>query len=134
MPMTMRGIMQKCPKNRIEASDWVHIKEMKVSKNKEGFPLVKAKTYSTHKISGIKKNQSPVTYVTTIEIYSAAVVVSCSCDDFWSTWEVALNKKGAARLEYSNGRSPDEKNPKLVPGCCKHLYFLGHNLITKGKL
>lgn len=50
------------------------------------------------------------------------VKVSCTCDDFWSVWEFALNKKGAANIKYCNGEPPLIKNPRLVAGCCKHIY------------
>jgi hypothetical protein len=55
-------------------------------------------------------------------------------NDFWSCWEYALSKRGAARIEYSNGEAPIEKNPQLIPGCCKHLYYLAQTLIEKNKL
>ena len=62
-------------------------------------------------------------YVTTIDFISPKgyVKVSCSCPDFWSTFEYALNAKGAADIHYCNGERPDERNPRLVAGCCKHV-------------
>lgn len=57
-----------------------------------------------------------------------------NCDDFWSTWEYALAKRGAANSEYSNGEPPVVRNPKFVPGCCKHIFRLSELLIEQGKL
>jgi intein/homing endonuclease len=59
------------------------------------------------------------TYVTTVEVSpKEKCVVSCSCEDFLFTWEYTLNKKGAARIEYSNGESSKDRNPQQIPGTC----------------
>ena len=60
------------------------------------------------------------------------VKVSCECPDYWATWEVALKRQGAADIHFSNGDRPLVKNPSMVPGCCKHLYRLLHNIRAFG--
>jgi len=60
------------------------------------------------------------------------VVVSCSCENFLYVDEVALNKKDAANIRYSNAKLPVETNPLMVPQCCKHLFRLGSSVILKG--
>lgn len=50
-----------------------------------------------------------------------AVKVSCTCERHLYTYEVALWKRGAADIIYSNGAMPNETNPRLIPGCCKHI-------------
>lgn len=50
------------------------------------------------------------------------VKVSCTCAFFCYTCEYALKRKGAADIIHSNGEAPVEKNPKLIPTPCKHLY------------
>ena len=73
------------------------------------------------------------TYVTTVEITPKKYcIVSCSCDDFMYTWEYTLNKKGAARIEYSNGESSKDRNPMQIPGTCKHIYPFLSRLVDKG--
>jgi hypothetical protein len=62
------------------------------------------------------------------------VKVTCSCPDYCFMFEVALYRKGAADLIYSNGRMPNEKNSNRVPGMCKHLIRMCDLLVTKGKI
>lgn len=136
MAMTMKQIINKAGSIRRNASAYVDLLQTKVKKSKAGNPLVVCKTRSNATPQGkAKAKGSANTYVTTIEVLpSSKVIVSCSCDDFMYTWEAALNLKGAARIEYSNGELPNEKNPTNIPGCCKHLVALGQSLIDKGKL
>lgn len=144
MALTIRQIMAKAGSQRKAAAAYVDITATKVKKNRDGMPMVvcktQAKTTVTKKPSGDRVTKPKAagaanTYVTTVEVYPRnQVIVSCSCDDFKFMWETALNLKGAARIEYSNGQLPNEKNPKNIPGCCKHLYAVGQMLVDKGKL
>lgn len=56
-----------------------------------------------------------------LPVSKGPVLVSCSCPDFKFVWEVALNKQGAAIIQYSNGALPEIRNPLMIPGACKHL-------------
>lgn len=136
MALSMKQIISKAGATRRNAAAYVDLLQTKVKKSKAGNPLVVCKTRSNATPQGkAKAKGSANTYVTTIEVLpSSKVIVSCSCDDFMYTWEAALNLKGAARIEYSNGELPNEKNPTNIPGCCKHLVALGQSLIDKGKL
>lgn len=60
------------------------------------------------------------------------VIVSCNCENFMYVDEVALNKKDAADIKYSNAKLPVETNPLMLPQCCKHLFRLGSSVILKG--
>jgi hypothetical protein len=60
-------------------------------------------------------------------------MVSCPCERFTYYWEVALTKKGAAKIHYSNGDMPVVTNPNMLTGICKHLIALAKEL-TKKKL
>lgn len=74
-------------------------------------------------------------YVTMIEVQDASrntVKVSCSCPDFWATWEVALARRGAADVMYSNGELPIVRNPRMIPACCKHVVKTVDLLFRKG--
>ena len=135
MAMTMQAIMKFCPQQRRKLSTEVKIVATKLRK-KNGYPMFLAKTRSLTDAKGrpVPAGRANV-YLTSVEIYEKRqVIVSCSCDDWTFFWEFACNKKGAARIEYSNGEPPKEKNVNLVPGCCKHLYKVGTYMIEKGMI
>lgn len=136
MAMTMRQILAKTPQSRRDAADWVKVTAMKTRRSKAGWPLVLAQTIATHNPNGEKKRPPPQhKYVSTIEVMPKGhVIVSCSCEDFKFTWETALQLKGAAVQEYSNGQLPVDRNPAKIPGCCKHLYKMASILVASGKL
>ena len=62
----------------------------------------------------------------------AKVLVSCSCDQFKFAFEYALTERNAARIQYSNGEFPVIKNPKLIPGGCKHCWVLWTKIVKAG--
>ncbi len=119
--LTATQIMQKTPLSRRRGSEYVRIKEVKLVKKGER-RIARAKTSSTHDINGNKKAGGFTTYVTSVEPLGRYVKISCTCDDFLFTWEYALEKQGAADINYSNAEPPIEKNPRLIGGSCKHLY------------
>lgn len=49
------------------------------------------------------------------------IKVSCNCERFKFWYEVALARKGAADIIYSNGELPVNTNPTMKIGLCKHL-------------
>lgn len=131
----MRQVLQKARAHREFSAAWVKFKEVKLGRTRlNNAPILRSVSYSTHDHKGLRKKHTPNDYVSTIEVVGKYVVLSCSCDDFWAVWEVALSAQGAARVEYSNGERPIERNPTMIPGCCKHLYRLGTRLIEKNKL
>jgi hypothetical protein len=137
MPMTMQQIMARTPSNRKQKAEYVRILEVKVKNTSYKTRIYKAKLNSTHNVvndQAVRKRVTPTSYVATVETNDKMVVVSCSCEDFMYTWEMALVKRRAARIEYSNGESPDERNPRMIPGCCAHLFKFGELLIKKGKV
>lgn len=137
MSMTARQLLAKTPRSRRDAAIFTRVKEAKKGKKGDNI-LFMAKTITTRKATGDKKTPpEPYTYVSTVEVLAkpkGAVIVSCSCDDFLYTWEYTLKRKGAARIEYSNGESSKDRNPQQIPGCCKHLYGFMTKLIDKSKL
>lgn len=62
----------------------------------------------------------------------AKVHVSCTCEDHLYTFEYALAERDAARITYSNSEFPLIKNPKLIPGLCKHLWVAVNKILEKG--
>jgi hypothetical protein len=131
MAMQMKDVLSRVDEKRLELATRVKIKSLKTKSPKQTngvFGLAEAKTKS------LEKDKWSV-YDTTIEFYPKnKVILSCSCPDFMYRWEYALSKRGAARIVYGNGDPPDEANPKLRPGCCKHLVALHDHLIEKGKI
>jgi hypothetical protein len=51
----------------------------------------------------------------------AMIWASCDCEYFLYHCEVALQKKGSSDIQYSNGASPNQTNPGLIPCMCKHI-------------
>lgn len=136
MSLTIAQIRKSTPLNRKQSSKIVKIVATKAKKNVDGYPMILAKTISTETPKGKPKNiKTAPHYLSSIEMYpKQKVIVSCSCDDFLYMWEYTLNKRGAARIEYSNGESSKDRNPMQIAGCCKHLYALSTLLISQGKL
>ncbi|QJT71186.1 hypothetical protein GR11A_00149 [Vibrio phage vB_VcorM_GR11A] len=62
----------------------------------------------------------------------AMVRVSCDCEFFTYTCEVALFRYGAAEVLYSNGEFPFSTNPRGTPILCKHLLNLANAIKKKG--
>ena len=72
-------------------------------------------------------------YTSMIEFLdSEHVKVSCTCPDFWATWEWALTRRGASDIRYSNGDPPDSRNPRYIAGCCKHLVKMIDTCVRNG--
>jgi hypothetical protein len=135
MSMTMQQILDKTPRNRRDKADYVIISDTKKASTDYGTVIYKAKVYSTHDNKGNPKRRGQrIVYVTTVETNMKQTVVSCSCEDFMFTFEYALNKKKAARIEYCNGEPPIDRNPRMIPGCCGHIFKFGTALIAKGRV
>jgi hypothetical protein len=74
-----------------------------------------------------KTGCSKSTYLTTIGFVDytknlqSTVWVSCQCDHFKYTYEYAMTQRGASDNIYAWQQPPVEKNPHMLPGCCKHI-------------
>ena len=126
--LTFKEILARTPGNRIELSQLVKITFLKFGKSKK-LQVLKAicQSYSQDKTKG--GGTKGMKYVTMIEFFAEdKVKVSCSCADHLYRWEYALVRKKASYFTYSNHERPVETNPKLVPGCCKHVISLYRNL------
>jgi hypothetical protein len=51
----------------------------------------------------------------------SSVWCHCSCPHFRYNYEYVLDQLGASNLLYAWKQPPREKNPNMVPGCCKHI-------------
>jgi hypothetical protein len=52
---------------------------------------------------------------------NAPTWVSCDCGSHRYTWEVALTNQQSSSKRCSNGKQPTCRNPRNIPGLCKHL-------------
>lgn len=125
MPLSLTEILRKAQRVDIEGIPSVAIVKDSVRKQRN----VLLTTTKTRPAPGEAKryhyhNQRvyPVDRKYTGNLASCpAVKVSCTCERFTYVWEVALWKQGAADILYSNGEMPTQTNPRMIPGCCKHL-------------
>lgn len=127
--LNLEQLLKRTPKDRIDSAAGVKIlspvSRSIIKKN----PVLKADVFSAVNPKG-ERVAKPTKYKLRVENLDGAdskfsegnLKVSCTCSDFWATWEYALNKKGAADIKYCNGQPPDIKNPRRIPGVCKHLY------------
>lgn len=131
--MTLKQILDKTTASRFELAAYVAVRELKFGISKKlKIPKAIAQTYSQDK----DKNGKPkmFKYSTMIEFYPKfKVKVACSCADHLYRWEFALYMRDASYLTYGNGEPPKDTNPKLIPGCCKHVVALV-NTMKKQKL
>lgn len=131
----MKQVIKNSPANRREKANFVMIKKVKLKTLPNGAPLVMAQTSSKVTSTGKGKPGGSInTYVTSVEVRGKYVILSCSCPDFMFTWEFALNKQKAARIEYCNGEHPAERNPTLLAGTCCHSIRLGERMMDEGQI
>jgi len=121
--LTFKQILKNCDYKRIQKSAYVVVRNIRLGISKStNMPRAVSRTYSkesSHPKAGYTR------YSTFIEFWPKQQVrVSCSCEDFCFTWEMALIKNHASYLTYSNGELPKEKNPQMLGGCCKHVIAL----------
>jgi len=121
---------------RRSGSKFVRFTDLKKGYLTNGNGYIAGASYSTHVIDSsgkVHKNEDPSKYVTLIEFIDSElhVNISCSCSDFTYRWEWALWNRGAAQIEYSNGDSPDVRNPTYKPAGCKHFFALYEKIKSK---
>lgn len=127
--LTMPLIISRTPQQRVLDAGLVKIVEQKAGYLENGDVFFAAKTRSVRERlpngNIIRLTGSP-TYLTVIVLLNKRghVQCSCSCGDFKYRWEVALERKDAAEIEYSNGQPPIYNNPQMIPSACKHLVKL----------
>lgn len=134
--LTIHQIAKKTTRLRKEGARYVRFTDIKKGYLSNGNGYIAGASYSTHIIGPDGRpvvNQAPNKYVTVIEFLDRRLhaKVSCSCSDFLYRWEVALNNKEAAEIEYSNGEWPSMTNPQGSARWCKHLQRLYDNIKAK---
>jgi hypothetical protein len=136
MALSIQYIIRRTDPQRKADSANVRILARKVGYTPEGYGFIAAQTQSNYRrmpdgrLVRVTGNDKYVTVITILNKKMHAKV-SCSCPDFTYRWEVALEDRGSADIEYSNGDAPTITNPVLVPACCKHLVALYESVKTK---
>lgn len=104
---------------RFERSNYVRAVQLTVGRSKKtGKVRFLCRTNTPERRGGQMVMDKYVTMIELQDPKKQTVKVSCSCPDFWATWEVALSRKGAADIIHSNGEPPDTRNPKGVAAAC----------------
>ncbi len=123
--LTLPQIYAKTDQLRKINAQYVKLLKIKKGYNSQGKAYIVAWSHSTKTVNkdgfvvqGISSNK----YITAITFLDKRlhVLLSCSCPDFLYRQEVALHKKKAAEIEYSNGELPNVTNPLMIPYMCKH--------------
>lgn len=133
--LSLKQLVKATPPYIRSNSEDVIVKALKQSTTKGGLPGIRAKTTSMS-----KKPSARNVYDTTIVGKEAGkpvstqkhVLVSCSCDWFWSHCEYALTHWGSSKIRYSNGDPATVTNPQNHPMLCKHLTALARTVIEDG--
>lgn len=126
MAMSLADILRKSQRVDIDGSKSVAVVPNKVRKGRGGAMFFTTKTRPETMGASYRLHEQRVYpadrrgYVGTL-MACPAVKVSCDCDRFTYTYEVALAKQGAADIQRSNGQLPMTTNPRMIPGCCKHI-------------
>lgn len=138
--LTLRQVLKRTPPNWLANSEDCRIyKSKKIIDIEDKNPVVLAIVYSLFDHAGNRKTD-PTQHRCYIKglngkktaIISSNVEMSCDCEAFMYWSEVALNRKGAAPIIFSNGDDPVMRNPSLTPFPCKHLVRLSLMILNKG--
>ena len=131
--LSLKQLVRATPPYIKSNADDVVVKALRPSTTKGGLPGIRAKTVTVARrlrnvydttIVG-KEKGTPVSA-------QKHVLVSCSCDWFWSHCEYALHHWGSATIKYSNGEPASVTNPQNQPMLCKHLVKLAEVVSREG--
>ena len=88
--MTIRQVLAKTPSDRRERANYVKILELKRGQRPAGLFFMDKSVSVKDNLGNVKKVKGN-SYVTQIQCVGKNVILGCTCDDFWATWEVALH-------------------------------------------
>lgn len=117
--LTIRTILKNTPRYIFNTSEHVKVKQLQLTKDGS-----QARSITLTEVLG----ERPRKHIQEIILVSgdsfkqprARIALSCDCEFFLYTCEVALYRYGAASIKYSNGEFPYSTNPRGIPCCCKH--------------
>ena len=127
--MKLNALVKKSDALRKVNARLVKVINYKAGRDKKGFAVAMAKTYSRQEVGvnrRLVRSRDTKPYVSHVKFIDKKlnVEVSCSCPDFMFRWEFALAQAGAAQIRYGDGSPSDSTNPQYKPGLCKHLIAL----------
>ena len=120
-----------------KTATYVHIKKLERLKDTQGRVSIRATTQTTD-----PKN-TPPTRLHYVSIRakdpnykgklweSPAVIVDCTCPRHVYVWEFANWYNGASMMLRCNGEYPEQTNPGLAIGLCKHAIALGIEILRR---
>ena len=131
--LTIGQLLKSTDSLRKSGSDDTIIKALRFTKTANGLIVAKAAMSSASRKHLVFDTWYTFTGLENRRQINAKskVMVQCQCEDYMFVWEYANTAHNAARIFYSNGEAPDERNPAYRPGLCKHSYRLAIELITK---
>lgn len=128
--MSGEKILKSMPRRWAFGLAYAQIKSSRLVNNGKSAPRIEAIVKLSRKLEGEYKTPPLRPHRVIIQngsksepLFSKSnrLIVSCDCEDFMYRWEYALAKRGAAVIKMSNGEAPISTNPRLVPGCCRHV-------------
>lgn len=154
--LSFRELMKFSEPKRIRRSNKMRVRSMPITAAKEGeqwnFKYKSDPSHITHRAS-TTRNVFGVPTTTTTKGHSGNItfkkgtnegdsaldmqcIVDCTCEDYRYKYAVANNDKDAGKLgndslNQCNGAMPNQTNPYLRPGLCKHLLSVRNYLKTK---
>jgi hypothetical protein len=131
--LSLRQIVNATPPYIKSHARDVVVKVLKPVRTKGGLPAYRAKTQSMRRGAPVYDTSVIGKQVGLPVSSQKHVLVSCSCDWFWSHCEFALHHWGSALIKYSNGQPAIVTNPSNHPMGCKHVIAVARELI-KNKL
>lgn len=127
--MKLDQLVKKSEALRKINSKLVRVVQYKTGRDKKGFAVAMAKTYTKQEVNIQRKlvnARDQNKYVSHVKFIDNKlnVEVSCSCPDYMFRWEYANTQVGASKIIYGNGEPPNSTNSGMRPGLCKHLIAL----------
>ncbi len=138
--LTLAAVLKRTPKAWLQRSEDCRIYQYKkIVDASDKNPAVLCLVYSIFDSAGNRKTKPKKhrCYVKGLNgkekrIIASSVEMSCDCEAFMYWSEVALNRKGAAPIMFSNGDDPVVRNPSLTPFPCKHLVRVTLMILNRG--
>ena len=131
---TLRQLVLTCPKIQFDKARKTYILKAELKKRKQGQRVLIA---NTQRVDQDGKHEKHPVIVVAVEpntkLGQAHVRISCDCG-FHVYWgqEYLLTKQDASWIEYSDGSSPDIRNPQGRIMLCHHALRVAMLILKRG--
>jgi hypothetical protein len=117
-------------------AEWVHVSRIETLRDKQGRVVLRGNSVTTKPNTPPDRGHlcsfRPADPAYKGKLFNCdAVMADCNCHRWMFVWEYALWYRGAAALLRSNGEYPEQTNPTLKIGLCKHLIKLGAKIVSE---